>query len=58
MSSIKHIAIIGAGIAGLALAIFARKQGIKVTLFEKTTVFLQSVPVLRYGLMRPLCLSS
>ena len=39
MSSIKHIAIIGAGIAGLALALFARKQGIKVTLFEKNNSF-------------------
>jgi len=39
MSSIKNIAIIGAGVAGLALAIFARKQGIKVTLFERNTSF-------------------
>lgn len=39
MSSVKHIAIIGAGVAGLALAIFARKQGIKVTLFERNNSF-------------------
>lgn len=39
MSSVKHIAIIGAGVAGLTLAIFARKQGIKVTLFERNNSF-------------------
>ena len=31
MNTVKNMAIIGAGVAGLALAIFARKQGIKVT---------------------------
>lgn len=39
MSQVKHIAIIGAGIAGLALAIFARKQGIKVTIYEQQASF-------------------
>ncbi|MBJ7552542.1 FAD-dependent monooxygenase [Marinomonas ostreistagni] len=36
MKTIKNMAIIGAGVAGLALAIFARKQGIHVTLFERS----------------------
>ncbi|SBT17851.1 FAD-dependent urate hydroxylase [Marinomonas gallaica] len=35
MKTVKHMAIIGAGVAGLALAILARKQGIQVTLFEQ-----------------------
>ncbi|GHG02957.1 FAD-dependent oxidoreductase [Thalassotalea marina] len=35
MSQLKDIAIIGAGVAGLALAIFARKQGITVTIYER-----------------------
>lgn len=35
MKTVKHIAIIGAGVAGLALAILARKQGIQVTLYEQ-----------------------
>ncbi|WP_137169090.1 NAD(P)/FAD-dependent oxidoreductase [Marinomonas sp. FW-1] len=35
MNNVKNMAIIGAGVAGLALAIFARKQGIKVTLYER-----------------------
>lgn len=39
MSQVKHIAIIGAGIAGLALAIFARQQGIKVTIYEQQASF-------------------
>ncbi|MFG1498197.1 FAD-dependent monooxygenase [Saccharospirillum sp. HFRX-1] len=37
MSTVKQLAIIGAGVAGLALAIFARKAGIKVTLFERSS---------------------
>ena len=35
MNTVKSMAIIGAGVAGLALAIFARKQGVKVTLYER-----------------------
>lgn len=35
MASSKKIAIVGAGIAGLALAIIATKQGHKVSLFER-----------------------
>lgn len=37
MSTVKELAIIGAGVAGLALAIFARKEGIKVTLYESSS---------------------
>ncbi|ALO41146.1 FAD-dependent oxidoreductase [Pseudoalteromonas phenolica] len=39
MKTINHIAVIGGGVSGLALAIFARKQGIKVTIFEKQSTF-------------------
>ncbi|TMP75019.1 FAD-dependent monooxygenase [Pseudoalteromonas sp. S1608] len=39
MSKVNHIAIIGAGVAGLAFAIFARKQGIKVTIYERNSHF-------------------
>ena len=35
MRQLNHIAIIGAGIAGLSLAIFARKRGIRVSIFER-----------------------
>jgi len=37
MNTVKQLAIIGAGVAGLALAIFARKAGIKVTLYERSS---------------------
>ena len=38
MSNTKHIAIVGAGIAGIALAILATKQGHKVSLFERNSL--------------------
>ncbi|MEM7259403.1 MAG: FAD-dependent oxidoreductase [Pseudomonadota bacterium] len=33
--SIKHIAVVGGGIAGLASAIFLGRQGYKVTIYEQ-----------------------
>lgn len=39
MNKVNNIAIIGAGVAGLALAIFARKQGINVTIYERNSQF-------------------
>ncbi|CAM0555830.1 FAD-dependent urate hydroxylase [Vreelandella titanicae] len=35
MNSINRIAIVGAGVAGMALAILAKKQGCQVTLYER-----------------------
>lgn len=35
MNKTKHIAIIGAGVAGLATAIFARQKGIQVSIYER-----------------------
>lgn len=39
-----HAFVVGAGIGGLAFAILARKQGLRVTVLEKTE---ELTPVLR-----------
>ena len=37
MNNINRIAIVGAGVAGLALAILATKRGYKVTVYERAS---------------------
>lgn len=36
MSEIKHVAVIGAGISGVAAAAHLKKEGIEVTVFERS----------------------